>query len=278
MQINFNGMRIHIKIFISLLFLVACSPYEKLLKSDNNEDKYKKAFEYYYKKEYDKSSSLFEQIASYYRGTSKGDSILYFYAKSYYYQGDYLMASTQFKSFAMTYGRSEFAEEAEYMSCYCYYLMSPRPSLDQENTITAIQDMNMFLVKHPNSKYIPECKRLITEMRDKLIEKSYMNAKLYFDLSRYKASLIALRNSLNEYPDTKHREEIMFLVFKANYLLAYNSVHEKQKDRYQETMDDYFGFISEFPNSKFNKEVEKIYQNTKEALGIEKTNNNNNNN
>jgi outer membrane protein assembly factor BamD len=268
-------MKNKISFFISILFLLsACSPYEKLLKSDNNEEKYKKAFECYYKKDYVKSSALFEQIASYYRGTSRGDSILYFYAKSYYYQGDYLMASSLFKTFATTYGRSDFAEEAEYMSCYCYYLMSPRPSLDQENTETAIQDMKMFLAKHPGSKYVPECKRLITEMRDKLIEKSYMNAKLYFDLSRYKASLIALRNSLNEYPDTKHREEIMFLIYKATYLLAYNSIPEKQKDRYQETLDDYYGFISEFPNSRLKKEVEKIHENTKEALGIDKTNKN----
>jgi outer membrane protein assembly factor BamD len=43
---------------------------------------------------------------------------------------------------------------------------------------------------------------LITEMEDKLVRKSYISAKLYYDMKQYRAAVVALNNSLNEYPDT----------------------------------------------------------------------------
>jgi len=97
-------------------------------------------------------------------------------------------------------------------------------------------------------------------MRNKLVEKSYLNAKLYYNLGDYKASIIALKNSLNEFPDTKYREELLFLILKSTYLLADNSIQSKRKQRFQDTIDEYFTFISEFPESNYKKEAQKMYE------------------
>ncbi len=51
-------------------------------------------------------------------------------------------------------------------------------------------------------------------MRDKLVEKSFISARLYYDLGYYKSAILALRNSLIEYPETRYREELMFLILK----------------------------------------------------------------
>jgi outer membrane protein assembly factor BamD len=255
-------------LIISVLIIGSCSEYERVLKSSDYDLKYRKAKQYFDKKDYARAITLYEQIVSYYRASTKGDSVMYLFAQSYYGEEDYLMASHYFQELSDNYARSPFVEEADYLQGYCYYLMSPRPSLDQENSNLSKAAFQKFLYKHPESKYVPECKRIVQEIDNKLAEKAYLNAKQYYDLGYYKAAIVALRNCINEYPDNKFREELMFMILDANYLLADNSVPEKRKERFQSTLDEYYSFIGEFPSSKYISKVEKIYKNTKEILGL----------
>jgi outer membrane protein assembly factor BamD len=244
---------------ISILF-ASCSGYEKLLKSSDYVLKYNKAFEYYNKQDYARASTLFDQMATVYRGTDKADSVYFYQAKSYYELRDYVMAGHYFKTFVRNFPNSPFAEESDYYSAYCFYKTSPRPSLDQADTYSAIESFRLFIIRYPRSEKVDEARKLIAELSDKLVDKSYQSARLYFDMSDYRASIVALTNSLSEYPDTKYREELMFLLLKSNYLLADNSVVAKQKERFQETVDEYFSFISEFPSSKYRREADRIFE------------------
>ena len=249
------------KLFI--LFLIAgisgCSGYEKILKSPDTNLKYRKALEYYNSEDYARATGLFEQLVPLTRGSSRADTVNFFLAKSYYGQKDYILAGHYFKDFTKNFPKNKFAEESEFMVAYTSYLLSPRPSLDQTNTYNAIQAFKLFVIKYPQSKRVEEARKLITDLENKLVEKSYLSAKLYYDLSDYKASIIALTNSLNDYPDTKYREELMFLILKSNFLLAENSVSAKKRERFQQAVDEYYAFIGEFPESKYAKEAEKIY-------------------
>lgn len=257
-------------VIILVLFVVAsCSGYEKLLKSNDYKLKYKKAFEYYNDEDFVKAQTLFEQLIPVYGGTKQADSVNFYHAMSYYNTQDYLLAGHYFKTFASTFGNSEFAEEAEFLSAYCLFNNSPRPSLDQTSTYEAIQAFQLFLINFPNTDKKELCLKYMTELRDKLVEKSYISAKLYFDLGNYKASIIALNNSLNDYPDTKFREEIMFLILKSRFLLAEGSIESKKMERFQATLDEYYSFVGEFPDSEYNREVEKIFSQTSNILKID---------
>ncbi len=253
--------RVHILLVIIgfSLVLLNCSGYEKLLKSNDYKLKYTKAMEYYNDEEYVRAATLFDQIVPVYRGTIKADTVFYYQARSYYMQRDYILAGHHFNQLALNYPNSVYAEEADYMTGYCYYKTSPKPSLDQGNTLKSINSFTLFMIKYPLSERVGEARILIEEMRNKLVEKSYNSAKLYYDLGDYKASIIALKNSLTAFPDTKYREELLFLTLRSSYLLAENSIHSKQKERYQNTMDEYYSFIGEFPESKFKNEAERIY-------------------
>jgi outer membrane protein assembly factor BamD len=251
------------------LLIFSCSRYERLLKSSDYNLKYKKAFEYYDKGEYVRASTLFDQISSIFRGTNKADSVYFYQAMSYFNQNDFILATHYFETFVKTYGNSRFAEDASYYKAICYYKTSPRPELDQANTILAIQSLQLFIIKYPGSPRVEECKNIITELREKLVEKSFMSARLYFDLEDYKASIVALNTSLGEFPDSKFREDIMFLILKSSYLLAYNSIEKKKKERYQASADEYYSFITEFPDSKYRKEADKMYENTSKILKVD---------
>jgi outer membrane protein assembly factor BamD len=222
--------------------------------------------EYYEKQSYVKAATLFEQLKPRLRGTNKAEELNFYHAMSYYQMGDYIMAGHYFRTFVKTFFHSSHAEEADFLAGYCYYLMSPRANLDQESTYNAITSFTLFKSKFPNSERIEECDRLIAEMEEKLVEKSYMTAKLYFDLGNYKAAMVALRTSLTEYPETKFREELMFLRLKSSFLLAENSILEKQQERYQSAVDEYYSFIDEFPESDFIKEAERIHTTARKKI------------
>ncbi len=260
------------KVFVYLILIfpliaVSCGKYEKLLKSSDYNLKYEKAFEYYENGEYVRAATLFEQIANIYRGTVKADTVWYYRANSYLFQKDYIMAGHYFQELASTFPNSPYAEESAFMEGFCEYKQSPRPSLDQSNTYNTIAILSLFLIKYPNSSKKGEAQEIIKEMEEKLVGKSFLSAKTYYDLGAYLSAVIALRNSLNQFPETKYREEILFLILKSNYLIAQNSVQEKMMDRYQATVDEYYSFIGEFPNGKNAAEAKKIYEASMKVLG-----------
>ena len=112
---------------------------------------------------------------------------------------------------------------------------------------------------------------MLYELHDRLVEKEYRSAKLYYDLgnymgNNYRACIITAQNALNDYPYTKLREELSFLVLRARYSMARESVQDKMIDRYRDTIDEYHAFKNEFPESKYLKEAEKIYRDSQKAL------------
>jgi outer membrane protein assembly factor BamD len=92
-------------------------------------------------------------------------------------------------------------------------------------------------------------------------------------MKEYKAAVTALANSLKEFSGSKYREEMMYLKLSSLFLYAENSYAEKQTERYQATLDDYFSFMEEYPESKYSRDVKRLYQDTMKFLKIGKVEN-----
>ena len=152
------------------------------------------------------------------------------------------------------------------MLAMCHYYLSPDPTRDQTVTAEAIVAFSEFIERYPNSKRVEAFSKLITELTERLKKKAYLNAYTYFKIQRYKSAVVALRNALKLYPETPHREEILYLIAVSNYRLAHNSIEEKQGDRYLNVLDSYYSFINEFPESKHRKELERYIKEAKDYL------------
>lgn len=257
-----SGKRIYIAFMVlgAVITAISCSQFEKVLKSEDVDLKYSKAFYFYNKGDYVKAGTLFDQLAPLTRGTRRADSVYYYQAMTQYELNDFIIAGHYFNNFVKMYGNSKFIEEAAYMEAYCYYMQSPRPELDQSSTLNALDAFRLYMIRYPGSSRIPDCNRIIDELKEKLMEKEYISAQLYYNLDNFKAAIVALNNCLIDFPDSKYREEIMFKLLKSKYMLAANSIYSKQVERYQDTIDEYYSFISEFPESKNRKEAEGIYE------------------
>lgn len=252
--------------FILLIAMVSSCKYEKLLKSRDYNLKYQKALEYYAEEDYMRAEGLFEQLKPILKGTKQADTVFYYTAYCSYYEESYMLAAHYFDEFKRTFGNSKFAEDAEFMNAYCTFLLSPRPSLDQTYSYQSISLFGLYMSRYPTSKRISECIEYVEEIKNKLVEKSYENAKLYYNLESYNAAIIALNNSLDDFPETKYREEIMFLILKSKFLLAENSIQVKRIERYQSTVDEFYSFVGEFPETKFLNEVTEIFNNSQGIL------------
>lgn len=131
----------------------------------------------------------------------------------------------------------------------------------------------MFMEYFPGSNRRDLAQEMIFTLQDKLVEKEYLSAKLYYDLgsytgnssysstgNNYQAAVITAQNVLREYPYTKMREELSILILRAKYDMAKESVAEKKEERMREAIDEYYAFKNEFPDSKYTKEVEAIFK------------------
>lgn len=248
-------------LIVLVSMLVSCSKFQKIL-NDNSDagTKYTIAVEYYEEGDYYKALRLFEDLKSRFRGTPKDEQLNYYIAHCYYQERDYVLGSHYFNKFAKDFPQSDNAEEAKFMSAYCYYMDSPRTSLDQNTTMEAIKEFQVFIDMYPNSEKIEECNQLLDDLRGKLEGKDYDNAYLFYKIGDYQASVIALENVLEEYPETSKKENILFTILKARYTYASKSIENKQKERFELTKTAYANFVKEFPESEFMKEAENIYQ------------------
>jgi len=246
---------------------MSCSPYQKLLKSSDNEVKYTKALEYYEKGNYKPAQQLFEQIQAFFKGTEKAEKISYYTANCYYKQKDYVLAGYYYKSFSTNFSTSIYAEEALYLSAYCSYLESPRSSLDQTSTKEAISALQLFINTHPKSERVSECNKLIDELRAKLEKKDIDIAMLYFRMSDFKASVVSLNNVLKDFPDTKSKELILYSILSSKYQYAINSVYDKRRERLNAASDAYDELNAGFPVGEYSEKAMAIKKNISKELG-----------
>ena len=252
------------------VLLAGCGGINALLKSGRPEEIYAKAMENYEKEKWQRASTLFEGVQHYYAGSTREDSISFFNARCKYKNRDYDTASVLLDEFRRKFGRSAFIEDAEGMYAMCFYYHSPGPTRDQTMTGQALIAVNEFMSRYPQSEQVANFRKIDAELTERLHDKAYINAYTYYKIGRYKSAITALKNALKEYPESKHREEIMFLIVDAGYRFASNSVDEKQTDRYLQLLDSSLSFREEFPESKHIREVERMTAKARDFLARNK--------
>ncbi len=243
-------------LILSISFFGCKSKFEKLKASNDYQKKYQEGIKYYNHKDYSRALALFDDLVQRYRGREEAEVLFYDYAFANYYLKDYTSAGYHFKNFADTYPNSSRSEECRYMSAYCSYLESPNSTLDQTNTLLSIDKLQLFINLYPKSTRVAEASKLIQSLRDRLEVKSYANAKLYLTIGDYKSAVIAFRNSMRDFPDTKYAEEMEFLTVQAQYMYAKNSLETKQEERFGEGVTAYNEFIEKYPSSQYAKQAE----------------------
>ena len=267
--------------FVSIL-LSSCGNYNKVLKTNDYLYKYEAAKEYYAAGMYNRSSLMLQDVIRSLKGTDKGEESLYLLAMACYKAHDYDAAHTYFSKYYQSYPRGLFAEEACFFSARSLYMTVPETKLDQTATYNAVTEFQNFLEAYPTSKYNDQVQNFIFSLQDKLVEKEFLSAKLYYDLgtyfgnctnggSNYQACIITAENAIRDYPYTSRREEFAILILRAKFDLAKQSVEAKKEERYHNAIDEYYGFTNEFPESPYMKEAQAMFAKAEKYVKKEET-------
>ncbi|MFI5134475.1 MAG: outer membrane protein assembly factor BamD [Chitinophagales bacterium] len=267
--------RLRFSLFPLLAFILittSCSQYQQVVKSDDYYLKLAKAKEYFEKGQYYRAQPLLEELLTFFKGTNVMQDVLYYYAYCHYETGEYLIAAYHFKNYAGTYPNDPRAEECLFMSAKCYYEVSPSYMLEQSYTNQCIDALQLFINTYPNSHYVDDANKMVDDMRGKLEQKAFYSANLYYRMGKYKAANVAFQNLLRDYPESKDAEYVMFLMLKADYLYAINSITSKQEERFQTTISTYQNFTNKYTNSEYLGQAKSIYEASVKNMNKLKTN------
>ncbi len=262
------------RIFLTLIALVtlaSCSEYQRVLKKDNTKAKYDLAEKLYKEEDFKRSNRLFEQIHKQYIGKPQGQRIFYFYANTFYQLEDYYSAAYQFDRFSKSYPKSDKAEEASFLGAKSQYLLSPKYSIDQTETDTGIEKVQLFINSYPDSKFMAEANKMAKELTTKKELKAIEIAKQYLKLGDYnltniKASVAAMDSFISDFPGSIYREDALYYRLKAGFELANVSIYSKVKERLELANEYYSSFNKYFPESKYKKDADKMFANINEQL------------
>lgn len=247
-------------IFFVLIFFIlitSCNEYQKVLNNDDTNVKYKAAEEYYNSGEYRRANRLLEQLVPAYRGKPQAERLVYFFADSYFQTKNYYLASYQFESFIKSFPKSQKLEEASFFAAKSHYMMSPVYSLDQEETNTAIEKLQIFMNNYPKSKFVDECNQLISELQNKIEKKEFEVAKQYYTIYDYRAAIKSLDNFVGEFVGSKYREEALYYKFLASYEIAMNSVETKKYQRLLDLKQLHDNITRYYPETLFEEDLSK---------------------
>lgn len=265
---------------IVLIVFSSCNEYNALLKSSDIDQRYEAAKKYYYLGKYNRCSDLLLNLLATTKGTDRGQEALYMLAVANYKSKNYDSASDYFKKYYESYPRGYYNEDARLLSGISLLKNTPEPILDQTDTYRAITEFTDFIETMPASKYRKQAQDNIFILQDKLIEKEYAAAKLYYDLgtyfgncteggSNYQACIVTSQNAINDYPYSERREDFAILILRSKFDLAEQSVEDRKAERYQSAAEEYYSFQNEYPESKFMKRATELYAKAKPYLKVE---------
>lgn len=253
-------MQRSIPVLLALVLLASCGEFNKALKSTDIDYKAEVAEKYYAEESWERTIPLLEELIVLTRGTQKSERVNYLHAKAHFGMKDYILGAYYLANFVRTFPKSEYAEEAAFLSAYCHYKNSPNFELDQSDTRMAIEQMQLFMVRYPATSLKDSCNTLIDRMRGKLETKAYQGAMQYYRMRQYQAAGVAFRNYLRDWPNSKFREQAMMLILRSDHNLAMNSVESKRLERINEAIASYLNFADAFPGSERLGEAERLYK------------------
>jgi outer membrane protein assembly factor BamD len=268
-----NSRLFFLPLLLVLTMLTACSEFSAVLKSDDYEYKYEAAKALYADGQYRQAAELFSMLLAPLKGTSYGEESLYMLAESNLKAKDYESAAMFFKKYYQVYPKGHYMEMARFNSGYSLYKQVADIRLDQTSTMEAIREYQDFLDYCPNTSLKEQTHAVIYELQDRLVEKEYLSAKLYYDLgtytlnsiyggNNYEACVVTAQNALKDYPYASAglRENLSILILRATYHLARQSVEAKRVERFRDAIDEYYAFENDFPESKYLKEANSIFR------------------
>ncbi|MDD5424027.1 MAG: outer membrane protein assembly factor BamD [Candidatus Omnitrophica bacterium] len=130
------------------------------------------------------------------------DQALYKMGECYKKAGDFQQARLTFQKLVDEHPESKLAEEANFQVGLCASQASLKPSYDQSETDSALQEIEDFSKRHPESALTGEADKMRESLREKKAQSDYDIAEFYWRLKQYESAAVYYKSIVNTLPDT----------------------------------------------------------------------------
>ncbi len=205
-------------------------------------------------------------------------------AELYYKTENYKAAAASYESILVNFPDIEESEKVSYMVVKSRYKYAQNsiPSKKAERFNNVIASFNDFKYKFAGSKFLEDARKNEQQSHFMAVHAAFEWAEiapledrercLNIAFSEAKAQLPSLVDKKETETVNKWVEKGHFLVVKNNYLI---SEEKKSKDKLpwlQQTVKTYYTFVDRFPQSRYGKEAERIFNHSNEQIKKLKSN------
>jgi outer membrane protein assembly factor BamD len=150
---------------------------------------------------------------------------------SHIHTGEYLTASSELLRLVTDYPQAAEQQEARYRLCEAYRGLSPRAQLDQQYTETAITYCQSYAGYYPQTPQADTARTWVSDMREKLAYKAYLNGMFYLRRQAYDAAVIYFNDAVNGYPETRWAPSALARVVETYGKIGYRDEAEEARQR-----------------------------------------------
>ena len=154
-----------------------------------------------------------------------------------------LLAANEFREFLTYYPTHPRADYAQLNLAKSHFEQMLKPERDQAETREAIKEIEIFLQRFPNSKLMPEARKMERDAKDRLSEANYKIGFFYFRIQWYTGAVDRFKDVLKTDPEYSGRDAVYFYLAEA----LYKSSTEKRA----EALPYYERLVKEFEKSEF---------------------------
>ncbi len=232
---------------VAILIFSACSIITPENKNISIEQKMTRADELFEKKKYSRAAEFYEAV-QFERRKSFTVRAKFQLANCYFLNGDYMESRFVYEDFIRQYPDYEKNNLAYFRIGVCFFEDSSYSHFSQSETIQAADAFEEFLELYPSDKNRLRAVEYVKQCQKKMLEKKFWNGYIYYKLFDYSASMLYLKEVIEEGTGDEIEAKALFYIIK---ILTSWDEQEKAKA--------YFSILKGgHKDSKFIKKVEKL--------------------
>jgi outer membrane protein assembly factor BamD len=241
---------------LSAFALLACSSSKKLTKEESCQEKWDKVKPKFEKKRYVQAKELLSDLVTTCPGSPFTEEAMFDLGEAHYHLEEWEEAEQEYGSFLKDFPASKkYAEIVRYRLAQAAGKQTETPSRDQTKTLEAIIAYENFLNEYPEGPRADSAKADLDKLKDRLVEKQMMIARLYSRMGEPQAAAIYYKNLLKEFGGRVNEREI-------SLKLAECYIEMLQFDEAETYLSKFDGIAKDDP---FREKVKMAYQKLEKA-------------
>ncbi len=235
-------------LFVSMLFVAACAGGGRISYVSPS-DAFQKGMVYYESGRYTRAAEYFRGVFDFGRAHEWADEAQLQLARALRMNQEYITAASEYTRFMEFFRTDPRVPDAEYERAMTYYEQSPRIELDQTSTRRGIEAFNLYIQRFPAHDSVEAAVRRVAELRQKLAEKQFYNARLYERRGLYEAAALSYELTFDKFPDTPLADDALMGAIRSYIRFSDQSVEQRQAERLQKAIDHFDRMAQIFPES-----------------------------